>query len=333
MSPGFFETMKVPLIRGRLFTRDDSIAANQTLFGFGHRPVPPEAVLINQSFAQRFFPDEDPIGKRLQIATESTRFREVVGVVGNAHLSGLEAKVDPAIYVPFPATTRSHLAMNTGGATLTSGNVFRDLRFEYVGRTIAGALNARGYGAQFIHQLRVELRTPDVPWLRVLYLYPQRMSVDLLRTLAELPQVCKYVDIPLQHIHQNMLERMRRETTRRHLVDLIARLRAGHDPLRHAGRIDPHAVAAAGEPLRLVHGHEDEEGGREADERVGPEPRRTAVVAPLHADRAARHDGAGEVEQDVGPGDGGDLPDGDLREELEEREHRRGGGWGGARPH
>ena len=45
--------------------------------------------------------------------------------------------------------------------------------------------------------------------------------------VAECPKVARYVDIPLQHIHENMLERMRRETSRQHIVDLLARIRAG----------------------------------------------------------------------------------------------------------
>ncbi|HEX9016659.1 MAG TPA: 30S ribosomal protein S12 methylthiotransferase RimO [Chloroflexota bacterium] len=51
---------------------------------------------------------------------------------------------------------------------------------------------------------------PGLPWIRVLYLYPQRITPELLRTMADLPQVCKYVDIPLQHTHPAVLERMRR---------------------------------------------------------------------------------------------------------------------------
>lgn len=51
---------------------------------------------------------------------------------------------------------------------------------------------------------------PELPWLRVLYLYPQRITPELLRTIAELPQVQKYVDIPLQHTHPAVLERMKR---------------------------------------------------------------------------------------------------------------------------
>ena len=64
-------------------------------------------------------------------------------------------------------------------------------------------------------------------WIRLLYTHPAHWTDDLIQTIAECPKVARYVDMPLQHIHPNMLERMRRETSRQFIVDLIARIRAG----------------------------------------------------------------------------------------------------------
>ena len=64
-------------------------------------------------------------------------------------------------------------------------------------------------------------------WIRLLYTHPAHWTDELIHTIAECPKVARYVDIPLQHIHQNMLERMRRETSRQYIVDLIRRIRAG----------------------------------------------------------------------------------------------------------
>ena len=64
-------------------------------------------------------------------------------------------------------------------------------------------------------------------WIRLLYTHPAHWTDELIQTIAECPKVARYVDMPLQHIHQNMLERMRRETSQQYIVDLIARLRAG----------------------------------------------------------------------------------------------------------
>ena len=64
-------------------------------------------------------------------------------------------------------------------------------------------------------------------WIRLLYTHPAHWTDELIRTLAECPKVARYVDIPLQHIHDNMLERMRRETSKQYIVDLIRKIRAG----------------------------------------------------------------------------------------------------------
>jgi ribosomal protein S12 methylthiotransferase len=64
-------------------------------------------------------------------------------------------------------------------------------------------------------------------WIRLLYTHPAHWTDELIRTIAECKKVARYVDMPLQHIHENMLERMRRETSQQYIVDLIRRIRAG----------------------------------------------------------------------------------------------------------
>jgi ribosomal protein S12 methylthiotransferase len=64
-------------------------------------------------------------------------------------------------------------------------------------------------------------------WIRLLYTHPAHWTDELIHTMAGCPKVARYVDIPLQHIHENMLERMRRETSRQYIVDLIRKIRAG----------------------------------------------------------------------------------------------------------
>ena len=64
-------------------------------------------------------------------------------------------------------------------------------------------------------------------WIRLLYTHPAHWTDELIRTIAGCKKVARYVDIPLQHIHENMLERMRRETSQQYIVDLIRKIRAG----------------------------------------------------------------------------------------------------------
>ncbi len=68
---------------------------------------------------------------------------------------------------------------------------------------------------------------PGEFWIRLLYTHPAHWTDELIQTLAECPKVARYVDMPLQHIHDAMLERMRRETTSAYIEELIARIRAG----------------------------------------------------------------------------------------------------------
>ncbi len=92
ITPDYFRTLGIPLRQGREFKERDKADA-------------PDAVIINEELARRFFPGETAVGKRLQLATEETRFREIVGVVGNVPLTNLDAPIDPAIYTPMAQNT------------------------------------------------------------------------------------------------------------------------------------------------------------------------------------------------------------------------------------
>ena len=64
-------------------------------------------------------------------------------------------------------------------------------------------------------------------WIRLLYTHPAHWSDELIATIARSRKVARYVDMPLQHIHEDMLKLMRRETSRQHIEDLIIRMREG----------------------------------------------------------------------------------------------------------
>jgi putative ABC transport system permease protein len=87
-STGYFQTMGIPLLKGRLVTEQDS--ANNT-----------GAVVINEAMATRFWPNEDPIGKRISTATsngQQTQWQTIVGVVGSVRHLGLDVAPRPEIY-------------------------------------------------------------------------------------------------------------------------------------------------------------------------------------------------------------------------------------------
>src|SRR6266403_5533001 len=64
-------------------------------------------------------------------------------------------------------------------------------------------------------------------WVRLLYTHPAHWSDELIETIAECNKVARYIDIPLQHIDESMLGRMRRETSRTHIEKVVDKLRAG----------------------------------------------------------------------------------------------------------
>jgi ribosomal protein S12 methylthiotransferase len=64
-------------------------------------------------------------------------------------------------------------------------------------------------------------------WIRLLYTHPAHWSDELIKTIAECPKVARYIDIPLQHISDHMLDRMQRETSGAYIRDLLTRIRAG----------------------------------------------------------------------------------------------------------
>lgn len=87
------------------------------------------------------------------------------------------------------------------------------------------------YGVDLYHrQMLPELveRMADIPgveWIRLHYAYPANFPTDLLRVMRERDNVCKYMDIALQHISDNMLQWMRRHVTRQETYELIERFR------------------------------------------------------------------------------------------------------------
>lgn len=83
----YFETMGIPFIKGRLFGNED-------------QPNTPPVVIINQTMAQRFWPNQDPLGKQVKSAQDGTTLT-VVGVVGDAKHYWLEEAARPQMYGPY----------------------------------------------------------------------------------------------------------------------------------------------------------------------------------------------------------------------------------------
>lgn len=101
ISPDYLRTLGIPLIRGRNFSSSDHAQA-------------PAVALVNQEFVRRFFPNEEPIGKRIQLDSgtlDRPNWSEIVGVVGNVRDSFDQRKYVPQAYEPFPQRISSVMTL------------------------------------------------------------------------------------------------------------------------------------------------------------------------------------------------------------------------------
>ncbi|HEY6120293.1 MAG TPA: ABC transporter permease, partial [Pyrinomonadaceae bacterium] len=88
VSAGYFTTMGIPLLRGRDITERDL-------------PDTPQVVVANQALVRKYWPNQDPLGKRISFSTRNPKWYEIVGVVGNVKHRGLDLEDKPEFYVPF----------------------------------------------------------------------------------------------------------------------------------------------------------------------------------------------------------------------------------------
>jgi putative ABC transport system permease protein len=104
----YLQAMGIPLLRGRLFKEQDSAdAANR--------------VIINQTMAERHWPNEDPIGKRVRISWSDNREDEIIGVVGDVRHAGLGTEPRAMTYWPYPRNPYGamHIAVRARGDSRT----------------------------------------------------------------------------------------------------------------------------------------------------------------------------------------------------------------------
>jgi predicted permease len=125
VGPGYFNTMQIPLLRGRDFDAHDS--ANS-----------PRVAVINQAMAAHFFGNSDPVGKHVRFV-EGNRELEIVGVVANAKYNDIREATPDFLYLDFnqlafnplaPTQIRSSLLLRTSGSpsSLLSGSLRRLVR-------------------------------------------------------------------------------------------------------------------------------------------------------------------------------------------------------------
>ncbi len=113
VSADYFKAMGIPLLRGRVFTDQDTKDTTRV-------------AVINETMAKKFFPDEDPIGKRIHVTNGPTTFREIVGIVGDVKHYGLDQTTTLQTYEPYlqrPDTYMSLVVRTTSDPTSLSSAI------------------------------------------------------------------------------------------------------------------------------------------------------------------------------------------------------------------
>ena len=114
ISPGYFQVMRIPILRGRAFIPQDRAGA-------------PRVAILNQTAARALFPGEDPIGKLVKFEWDQNYILEVVGVVADTRDSSVSTPPDPGLFIPndqlpFPFVS---LVVRTAGDPLQLANAVR----------------------------------------------------------------------------------------------------------------------------------------------------------------------------------------------------------------
>ncbi|HOI28624.1 MAG TPA: 30S ribosomal protein S12 methylthiotransferase RimO [Melioribacteraceae bacterium] len=107
-------------------------------------------------------------------------------------------------------------------ATLLAQKGIKEINIIGQDTTDYGKENNRRNIAELLNKISV---IDGIEWIRLLYAYPSHFPEDLIKEIADNPRICKYIDIPLQHISDNVLKSMRRGITRRRTTELLYTLK------------------------------------------------------------------------------------------------------------
>ena len=134
VSSDYFQTMRIPLRKGRYFTEADARIALPVMRWFEQQaypehydesqPVP--AIIINETMARTFFPGEDPLGRRIRII--ASPWLTIVGVVGDIRHTGLSTRPNPEVYLSDLQEPSGSMAVmvRTSGDPLTLASAVRE---------------------------------------------------------------------------------------------------------------------------------------------------------------------------------------------------------------
>jgi predicted permease len=149
VSPEYFHLLEIPLLRGRLFSDLDNEKA-------------PQVAVVNQAMARTYWPNGDPLGKRLKVRPSSDSWITVIGVIANARTESLADAGVPQIYLNVYQTKARELAIFLRGQ-LDPGTIPAEVRQQvqsvnpelpvYGAQTLADALSASLAARRFLMEI------------------------------------------------------------------------------------------------------------------------------------------------------------------------------------
>ncbi len=117
VAPGYFETMGIPLLRGRDFIPEESKPSNQASIG---------AAIINDAMAQKLWPNQDPVGRRMRLGEDTGL--EIIGVVKTGKYRTLGEEPIPLVYLPRLPSRRTLVVRTSGDPTALLDTIRREIQ-------------------------------------------------------------------------------------------------------------------------------------------------------------------------------------------------------------
>lgn len=174
----------------------------------------------------RLLPEVDAFIGSQEIVPPASRF--ILTPQHYAYLKICEGCINRCSYCAIPRIKGSLRSLEKAQVLQQAADLNRQKISELniIGQDITGFGLDKGTGSQLAGLLKeIVDRTLNIPWIRLLYLNPRRITDELLALIAGTNRICKYIDLPIQHINDRILKAMNRGITRRQIADLIKKIR------------------------------------------------------------------------------------------------------------
>lgn len=173
-------------------------------------------------------PEVDAVVGRLALNHSSAKFP--ITPKHYAYLKICEGCVNNCSYCIIPAIKGKFSSLDMDSllkkARVLDGEKLSELNI--IGQDITG-YGVDLYGKPSLAELIKSIlkETKNIPWIRLLYMHPSRVTEELLDLIRDESRICKYIDLPIQHINERILKLMGRNTPKRDIIRLIEKIRKG----------------------------------------------------------------------------------------------------------